>query len=81
MYCCYSVAKLYLTLCDPMKCSTLGFPVIHCLPEFVQTHVHRVSDAIQQPPPLALNLSQHQGLFRGQEDEDPTCLRMTKPVL
>ena len=50
--------------------STLGFPVLHCLPEFVQTHVHWVSDAIQPshplPPssPLAFNLSQHQGIFQ-----------------
>ena len=37
--CCFSVAKLYLTLCDPMGCSTPGFPVLHYLLEFVQTHV------------------------------------------
>ena len=48
----------------------LGFPVFHCLPEFVQTHVHWVSDAFQSSHPLsppsspALNLSQHQGLFQ-----------------
>ena len=47
-----------------------GFPVLHHLPEFAQTHVHWVSDAIQPfcplspPSPLALNLSQHQGLFQ-----------------
>ena len=46
--CCCSVARsLGLTLCDPMDCSTPGFPVLHYLPEFVQTHVHWVSDAIQ----------------------------------
>ena len=44
-YC--SAAQSCLTLCDPMDHSTPGFPVLHCLPEFVQTHVHRVSDAIQ----------------------------------
>ena len=58
------------TLCDPMDCSTQGFPVHHQLPEFIQAHVHWVSDAIQPSHPLsspsspALNLSQHQGLFK-----------------
>ena len=52
-----------------MDCSTPGFPVLHCLPEFAQTHVHWVSDAIQPSHPLsplsppALNLSQHQSVF------------------
>ena len=46
--CCYcSVAKSYLTLYDPMDCSITGFPAFHYLPEFVQTHVHWVNDAIQ----------------------------------
>ena len=45
-YCC-SVTKSYLTFCDPMNCSTLGFPVLHYLLEFAQTHVHWVGDAIQ----------------------------------
>ena len=44
-YCC-SVAKSCLTLCDPMNCSTPSFPVLHCLPELAQTHVHWVCDAI-----------------------------------
>ena len=48
-----SVAKSCLTLCDPMDCSTPGFPVLHYLPEFVQTHVHGVSDAIQTSHPLS----------------------------
>ena len=58
------------TLCDPMNCSTPGLPVHQQLPESTQTHVHRVSDAIQpshplsSPSPPALNLSQHQGLFK-----------------
>ena len=53
-------------LCDPMNCSTPGLPVHHQLPEFTQTHVHRVSDAIQpshplsSPSPSAPNPSQHQ---------------------
>ena len=65
-----SVAQSCPTLCDPMNSSTPGLPVHHQLPEFTQTHVHWVSDAIQlshplsSPSPLALNLSQHQGLFR-----------------
>ena len=41
-----SVAQLYLTLCNPMNCSMPGLPVHHQLPEFTQTHVHQVSDAI-----------------------------------
>ena len=65
-----SVAQLCLTLCDPMDCSMPGFPVHHQLPEFTQTHVHWVGDAIQpshplsSPSPPSLNLSQHQGLFK-----------------
>ena len=65
-----SVAQLCPTLCDPMNCSTPGLPVHHQLPEFSQTHVHQVSDAIQPshplspPSPPAPNLSQHQGLFQ-----------------
>ena len=65
-----SVAQSCPTLCDPMNRSTPGFPVYHQLPEFTQTHVHQVSDAIQlsypllSPSPPALNLSQHQGLFQ-----------------
>ena len=43
---------LYLTLCDPMDCSTPGFPVHHQLPEVAQTHVHGVGDAIQPSHPL-----------------------------
>ena len=64
---CCSVAQSCPTLCDPMDCSTPGFPVPHHLPEFAQTHIHRVGDAIQpshalsSPSPPALNLSQHQG--------------------
>ena len=45
-YCC-SVAQLCPTLCDPTDCSTPGLPVLHHLPEFAQTHVYWVSDAIQ----------------------------------
>ena len=61
-----SVAQSCPTLCNPMNCSTPELPVHHQLPEFTQTHVHRVSDAIQpshpllSPSPPALNPSQHQ---------------------
>ena len=47
-----SVAQSCLTLCNPMNRSTPGFPVYHQLPEFTQTHVHRVGDAIQPSHPL-----------------------------
>ena len=66
-----SVSELCLTLCNPMDCSTPGFPIHHQLLEFAQAHVHRVSDAIQPSHPLsspfppAFNISQHQGLFQG----------------
>ena len=48
-----SVTKSFLTLCYPIDCSTPGFLVLHCLPEFAQTHVHWVSDTIQPSHPLA----------------------------
>ena len=48
-----SVTQLCPTLCDPMNCSTPGFPVHHLLPEFTQTHVHGVGDAIQLSHPLS----------------------------
>ena len=65
-----SVDQLCPTLCDPMNCSIPGLPVYHQLPEFTQTHVQRVSDAIQpshalsSPSPPAPNPSQHQSLFQ-----------------
>ena len=69
---CYdrnSVAMSCQTPCDPMNCSPPSFPVLHYLPEFAQTHVHWVSDAIQPSYPLsasslAVNFSWHQGLFQ-----------------
>ena len=66
--CAWVLSRVWL--CDPMDCSMPDFPVLHSLPEFAQTHVHWVSDATQPshslspPSPLALNLSQHQGLFQ-----------------
>ena len=65
-----SVAQSCATLCNPMNRSTPGLPVPHQLPEFTQTHVHRVSDAIQpshplsSPSPPAPTPSQHQSLFQ-----------------
>ena len=65
-----SVAQSCPTLCNPMNCSTPGLPVHHQLLEFTETHVHRVSDAIQpshplsSPSPPAPNPSQHQSLFQ-----------------
>ena len=52
-YCCYLVPQLCLILCDPMDCSTPGFPVHHHIPEFSQIHVNWVSDAIQLSHPLS----------------------------
>ena len=65
-----SVTQLCPTLCDPMDCSRPGFPVHHQCPDLAQTHVYWVGDAIQpfhplsSPSPPALNLFQHQGLFK-----------------
>ena len=65
-----SVAQSCLTLCDPMDCSTPGFPVHLQLLKLAQTHVHQFVDAIQpsqplsSPSPPSFNLSQHQGLFQ-----------------
>ena len=74
-----SVTQSCPTLCNPMNCSTPGLPVHHQLPEFTQTHVHRVGDAIQpshllsSPFPPAPNPSQHQSLF------NESTLRMKWP--
>ena len=65
-----SVAQLCPALCNPMDCSTSGFPVHHQLLEPIQTHLHHVSDAIQSshpllsPSPPTFSLFQHQGLFQ-----------------
>ena len=65
-----SFTQLCPTLCDPMNCSTPGLPVHHQLPEFTETHIHWVGDAIQPSHPLssssppAPNPSQHQSLFQ-----------------
>ena len=52
LFCCCSATKLCPTLCNPMNCSMPGFPVLHCLLEFAQTHVHWVGDATQSSQPL-----------------------------
>ena len=70
VFCCCPFAKLCLTFCNPVNCSTPGFSVLHYILGFAQTHVHLVSDAIQPShlllpsSPPALSLSQHQGLFQ-----------------
>ena len=75
-----SVTQSCPTLCDPMDCSMPGFPVHHQLLELAQTHVHRVSDAIQPyhplsfPSPPAFSLSKHQGLFQGVISSHQTIL-------
>jgi len=64
-----SLTQSCTTLCNPMNCSTLGFPILHQLPELAQTHVYWVGDVTQpshplsSPSPPAFSLSQHQGLF------------------
>ena len=68
--CCGSVTKSYPTLCYPMECSSPGCPLLYCLQQIAQIHVHWVDDATQPFHPLlpaslsALNLYQHQGLFQ-----------------
>ena len=75
-----SVTQLCPTPCNPMDCSTPGLPVHHQLLELAQTHVHRVSDAIQpshpllSPSPPTFNLSNHQALFK------PVSLRQVAKV-
>ena len=65
-----SVTQSCPTLCDPMNCRTLGFPIHHQLLELTQTHVHKISDAIQpshppsSPSPPVPNPSYHQSLFQ-----------------
>ena len=79
-FCYCSVDKLYPTLWEPMDCSMPGFPVLHYLPEFAQTHVHWVSDAIQPshpllpPSPPALNFPS----IRVFSNESTLCMRWPK---
>ena len=75
-----SAAQSCPTLCDPMDCSTPGFPVHHQLPDPTQTHVHQVSDAIQpshplsSPSPSAFNLAQ----IRVSSNESVLCINWPK---
>ena len=68
--CCCSVAQSCPTLCDPVDCSTPGFPVLHQIPELIQSHFHPVGNNIQPshplstPSPPAFILAQHQALFK-----------------
>jgi len=70
--CCFSVSQSCPTLCAPMDYSMPGFPVLHHLPEFAQTHVHWVDDTIQLSHPLsapslpAFNICQHQAIFHSE---------------
>ena len=78
---CCSVTKSCPTLCKPTDCSTLGFPVLHQLPELAQTHIHWVCGAFQPshylspPSPPAFNLSQHESFAMSQLF---TCIRWPK---
>ena len=75
-----SVAQSCPTLCDPMNRSTPGLPVHHQLPEFTQTHVHRVSDALQPSHPLLilLLLFQVPPSIRVFSNESTLCMRQPK---
>ena len=70
MFGLFSHSVMSEIFCDPMDCSMPDFPLLYCLPEFPQTHVHWVSDAIQPSHPLSpsfpstFNLFKHQSLFQ-----------------
>ena len=75
-----SVAQSCPALCDPMNCSTSGLPVHHQLPEFIQTHIHRVGDAIQPSRPLSalLTLPSIFPSIRVFSNESALCIRWPK---
>ena len=78
--CCCAVAQSCLTFCDPKDYSMPGFPVLHYLPEFAQTHVHRVGDAIQPSHPLS-SLLLPPSIFpsiRVSSNESVLCIRWPK---
>ena len=78
-YCCCSVAQLCPTLYNPMDCSMPGFPVLHHFPEFAQTHVHWVADAIQPSHPLlSLLLPSVFPNIRVFSNESALCIRWPK---
>ena len=74
---CYSITKSCPTLCDPMNCSTSGFPVLHYLTEFAQTYVHWISDAIQPSYPVTLFSSVFPSI-RVLYNESAFCIRWPK---
>ena len=75
MLCCCSVTQSCLTLCDHRNCSMPGFPVLHYLPEFAQSHVHWVGDTIQPSNPLSLPFP---ALIRVFFSESTLCIRWPK---
>ena len=80
VFCCCSVTQLCPTPCDPIDCSTPGFPVLHHLPDLAQTHVHWVGDAIQLSCPLSS--PSHPAFYlssiRVFSNESALCLRWPK---
>ena len=81
MYCCcFSVIKSFLTLCNPMNCSMPGFPILHYLLEFAQTHVRWVSDAIQPSHLLSTPVSSCSQSFLASRSfpESALCIRWPK---
>ena len=76
--CCYLVSPLHPTLCDPMDCSTPGFPVHHQLPDLAQTRVHQVSDAIQPSHPLPSPSPPGFSLSQVFSSESVLCIRWPK---
>ena len=73
--CCCSVTKLCSTHCDPINCSTPGFPVLHHLLELAQVHAHCIGDAIQPPPPLLPSIFPS---IRDFSSESSVCIRWPK---
>ena len=82
--CCCSFGKSYLMLCNPMNCSTSDYPVLCYLPEFAQTHVHWVGDAIQpshllsSPFPPIFSLSSIFPSIKVFSNESVLCIRWSK---
>ena len=72
---CCSVAQLCQALCNPMDCSMPGLPVLHHLPEFAQTHVYWVSDAIQPSHPLSSTSPPVFNLSQKYSNESALCIR------
>ena len=78
---CYSVVQLCLTLCDPIKCSTLGLSVPHHLPEFAQVHVHYIGNAVQSSHPLIPSSPSARSVFpsiSNFSNELAICIRLPK---